>query len=345
GITVFIPYTDLGNTDSSYTFTVIHMFTTDMNSHTIGDIERITPTKTDTGIRFTVTSLSPFAIGWSEYVAPSGGGGGGGGGGGSAVSENVFIEDIAHGTVTADSTSVRQGDTVTLTVQPDKGYVLSKLSIVDRNGDNVRFTEKNGVYTFVMNSSRVTVTAVFTPDGTAVADNPFVDVPADAYYTDAVLWAAGNGITGGTDATHFSPSNPCTRAQAVTFLWRAAGCPAPESSEMPFTDVAAGSYYEQAVLWAVENGITKGTTDTTFTPNAKCTRAQIVTFLWRSQGSPAAGGVNSFTDVAAGAYYADAVLWAVANGITGGTTATTFSPSNDCTRAQIVTFLYRCLGE
>ena len=175
--------------------------------------------------------------------------------------------------------------------------------------------------------------------------NFFVDVPADAYYYDAVLWAAEEGITGGVDATHFAPNATCTRAQAVTFLWRAAGSPAPKSSEMPFTDVAAGSYYETAVLWAVENGITKGTSDTTFTPNATCSRGQIVSFLWRALGSPAASTVNPFTDVAADAYYADAVLWAAENGITGGTSATTFSPAANCTRAQIVTFLWRALTE
>ena len=158
-------------------------------------------------------------------------------------------------------------------------------------------------------------------------------------------WAVEQGVTAGTTATAFSPNNPCTRAQAVTFLWRAAGSPAPKSSTVPFEDVAEGSYYHDAVLWAVENGITKGTSGTTFDPNATCSRAQIGTFLWRSQESPAADGVNPFADVADGAYYANAVLWAVENGITTGTTATTFSPSNDCTRAQIVTFLYRCLGE
>ena len=154
-------------------------------------------------------------------------------------------------------------------------------------------------------------------------------------------WAVAQGITAGTTATTFSPNNPCTRAQAVTFLWRAAGSPAPENSTMSFTDVAEGSYYHDAVLWAVENGITKGTSDTAFSPNATCTRAQIVTFLWRSQKSPASDSVNPFTDVAADAYYANAVLWAAENGVTSGTTATTFSPNNNCTRAQIVTFLYR----
>ena len=154
-----------------------------------------------------------------------------------------------------------------------------------------------------------------------------------------------NGITSGVDETHFAPNATCTRAQAVTFLWRAAGSPAPKSEVNPFTDVKADAYYYDAVLWAVEQGITSGTSAATFSPDATCTRGQIVTFLWRSQKSPASDSVNPFTDVAADAYYANAVLWAAENGITGGTTATTFSPNNDCTRAQIVTFLYRCLGK
>ena len=176
------------------------------------------------------------------------------------------------------------------------------------------------------------------------AESPFTDVPKGSYYEEAVNWAVAQGITAGTTATTFSTNNPCTRAQAVTFLWRAAGSPAPQSHAMPFTDVAEGSYYHDAVLWAVENGITKGTSDTAFSPNATCTRAQIVTFLWRSQKSPASGSVNPFTDVAADAYYANAVLWAAENGVTSGTTGTTFSPNDNCTRAQIVTFLFRCLG-
>ena len=339
GITVFIPYSDLGNTDSSYTFTVIHMFTTNMNGHRIGDTERITPATTKTGIQFTVTSLSPFAIGWSKYSAPSGGCGGGGG---AAAAETVIIKGSVNGKVTANNTSAEEDDVVTLTVEPDKGYTLETLTVTDKDGNELKLKDKgNGKYTFTMPDSKVTVKATFMEDNSML--NFFVDVSADAYYYDAVLWAAKEGITGGTDATHFSPNATCTRAQAVTFLWRAAGSPAPESHAMPFTDVAEGSYYHDAVLWAVENGITKGTSDTTFTPNAKCTRAQIVTFLWRSQKSPASGSVNPFTDVAADAYYANAVLWAVENGITAGTTAATFSPNNDCTRAQIVTFLYRCM--
>ena len=232
--------------------------------------------------------------------------------------------------------------TVTITVEPDEGYTLETLTVTDKNGDEIRVKEKNGKYTFTMPASKVYVEATFMEDNSML--NFFVDVPADAYYYDAVLWAAENGITGGVDDTHFAPNATCTRAQAVTFLWRAAGSPAPKSSTNPFTDVAEGSFCYDAVLWAVENGITLGTTDTTFSPNATCTRAQIVTFLWRSQKSPASGSVNPFTDVAADAYYTGAVLWAAENGVTTGVTATTFSPNNNCTRAQIVTFLFRCLG-
>ena len=173
----------------------------------------------------------------------------------------------------------------------------------------------------------------------------FADVPASAYYAEAVAWAVKNGITGGTSATTFDPNGFCTRAQAVTFLWRAAGSPTPKSAEMPFADVLAGSYYYDAVLWAIENGITNGTSDTTFGPNVSCSRGQIVTFLWRSQNSPDAAAANPFTDVAADAYYTNAVLWAVGKSITSGISTTTFSPSANCTRAQIVTFLCRMYRE
>lgn len=192
-----------------------------------------------------------------------------------------------------------------------------------------------------------TTTVILYAKWVRVSELPFTDVAVTDYYYDAVLWAAENGITGGVDDTHFAPNAPCTRAQIVTFLWRAAGSPAPKSSDMPFEDVAAGSYYHDAVLWAVEQGITVGTSATTFSPDDTCTRAHIVTFLWRAQQSPAAGSANPFLDVASDAYYTDAVLWAVKNGITVGTNAagTTFSPDDDCTRAQIVTFLFRCLGD
>ena len=254
----------------------------------------------------------------------------------------ITVESARHGDVTSSHKTAAKGTTVTLTVVPDKGYTLETITVTDASGDEIELTNKgDGKYTFKMPGSKVTVEATFMEDNSML--NFFVDVFPGDYYYDAVLWAAENGITGGVDAAHFAPNASCTRAQAVTFLWRAAGCPAPKSSTMPFTDVAKGSYYYDAVSWAVENGITKGTSDTTFSPDATCTRGQIVTFLWRAQQSPAAGSTNPFADVAADAYYADAVLWAVREDITNGTSSTTFSPDATCTRAQIVTFLYRCL--
>lgn len=268
---------------------------------------------------------------------------GGGGGGGGVTTYAITVKSAKNGDVTVSPRNASKGTTVTLTVEPDKGYTLETITVTDKNGDEIALTNKgDGKYTFKMPAGKVYVEATFMEDNSML--NFFVDVFPGDYYYDAVLWAAKNGITGGVDDTHFAPNGICTRAQAVTFLWRAAGSPAPKTSTMPFTDVKAGSYYEQAVLWAVENGITDGTSATTFSPDAVCSRGQIVTFLWRSQKSPASDSVNPFADVAADAYYNSAVLWAAENGITGGTTATTFSPNNDCTRAQIVTFLYRCLG-
>ena len=236
----------------------------------------------------------------------------------------------------------KPGERVTITVTANSGYVLSLLSVIDAEGNELALTDNgDGTFTFTQPASKVEIKAVFAEKSNA--QTSFVDVPAGSYYEDAVIWAVGKGITTGTSTTTFSPDGICTRAQAVTFLWRAAGSPAPKSTAMPFTDVPAGSYYHSAVLWAIENGITKGTSDTTFSPDADCTRAQIVTFLWRAEKSPAAGSSNPFTDVAAGAYYADAVLWAVKENITNGSTPTTFSPDANCTRAQIVTFLYRCM--
>ena len=160
-----------------------------------------------------------------------------------------------------------------------------------------------------------------------------------------MIWAVSNGITTGVSASRFDPDGICTRAQAVTFLWRAAGSPAPASRTMPFTDVPAGSYYYDAVLWAVENDITKGTSATTFSPDATCSRAQIVTFLWRAQKSPVVTAANPFADVSTDAYYVNAIIWAVNEGVTAGTSAATFSPDDTCTRAQIVTFIWRALSE
>ena len=251
----------------------------------------------------------------------------------------ITVMDSKNGGVTASHKSASKGALVTLTVTPDKGYVLETLNVLDQNGKALPLTQQNGKYGFTMPASAVTVKATFMDDNTML--NFFVDVSASDYYYDAVLWAVEKGITGGTSATTFDPSGNCTRAQAVTFLWRAAGSPAPKTKVMPFTDVPAGSYYHDAVLWAVEQGITKGTSDTTFSPNANCSRGQIVTFLWRAQKSPSAAAANPFTDVAADAYYTDAVLWAVKEGVTAGTTAITFSPNVVCTRAQIMAFLYR----
>ena len=232
--------------------------------------------------------------------------------------------------------SVREGRDRTFTITPDKGYAISNVKI---DGKSIGAVKS---YTFENVSRTHTIEVIFMKANGNPQTGVFVDVATGSYYEDAVDWAVENGITKGTDDTHFSPDGICTRAQAVTFLWRAAGSPKPETRTMPFTDVPVGSYYYDAVLWAVENGITKGTSDTTFSPNMTCTRAQIVAFLWRSEKSPAAGTANPFADVKSDAYYADAVLWAVKENITKGTTSTTFSPNVDCTRAQIVTFLWRC---
>ena len=232
--------------------------------------------------------------------------------------------------------SVREGRDQTFTITPDKGYAVSNVKI---DGKSIGAVKS---YTFENVRRTHTIEVIFMKANGNPQTGVFVDVATGSYYEDAVDWAVENGITQGTDDTHFVPDGICTRAQAVAFLWRAAGSPKPETCTMPFADVPAGSYYYDAVLWAVENGITKGTSDTTFNPNMTCTRAQIVAFLWRSEKSPAAGTANPFADVKSTAYYADAVLWAVKENITRGTTNTTFSPDADCTRSQIVTFLWRC---
>ena len=234
------------------------------------------------------------------------------------------------------SVSVREGRDQTFTITPDKGYAVANVKI---DGKSIGAVKS---YTFENVRRTHIIEVIFMKANGNSQTGVFVDVATSSYYEDAVDWAVENGITKGTDDTHFSPNGICTRAQAVTFLWRAAGSPAPKTGKMPFTDVPEGSYYYDAVLWAVENGITFGTSETTFSPNMACSRAQIVTLLWRSEKSPAAGSNNPFTDVSADTYYYDAVLWAAENEITKGTTNTTFSPDKDCTRAQIVTFLWRC---
>lgn len=331
-LTITLPYPS--GTNSKYTFTVVHMFTTSDFNKTPGNTEKPTVTNTANGIQFTVTGLSPISVGWTAPKST------GGGGGSSTPTYTVTVDSAKNGTVKADRTSASKGSTVTLTVTPKDGYELDDLTVTDKNGDTVKLTRKSDTqYTFTMPASKVTVEASFTE----IEEQPsiaFTDVPASAYYYDAVEWAVENGVTSGTSATTFSPVAACTRAQAMTFLWRAAGSPAPKSSVNPFTDVSSSAYYYDAVLWAVERGITAGTSVTTFSPDATCTRGQIVTFLYRADGAATAGN-NPFTDVADNAYYADAVRWAVAESVTAGTSATTFSPDASCTRGQIVTFLYR----
>ena len=260
------------------------------------------------------------------------------GGGGSGYSYYTIKATAGAGGSISPSgnVSVREGRDQTFTITPDKDYAVANVKI---DGKSIGAVKS---YTFENVRRTHTIEVIFMKANGNPQIGVFVDVATGSYYEDAVDWAVENGITKGTDNTHFSPDGICTRAQAATFLWRAAGSPKPETRTMPFTDVLAGSYYYDAVLWAVENGITKGTSNTTFSPNMTCTRAQIVTFLWRSEKSPAAGTANPFADVKSTAYYADAVLWAVKENITRGTTNTTFSPDADCTRAQIVTFLWRC---
>ena len=251
---------------------------------------------------------------------------------------SVKVSTDGNGTAMADKTSAAAGTVVTLSATPKSGYTFKEWQVVT-GGVTIKDNK------FTMPAGNVEVKAVFEKNATPPAPtvNPFVDVPAGSFYYDAVLWAVEKGVTTGTSATTFEPDGSCTRAQAVTFLWRVAGCPAPKSAAMPFTDVKAGSFYYDAVLWAVENGITKGTSETTFEPEGICTRAQIVTLIWRAQKSPAAGTDNPFNDVKAGSFYETAVLWAVKAGVTKGTSAVTFEPEGICTRAQIVTLIWRCM--
>ncbi len=261
------------------------------------------------------------------------------GGGGSSHSSRytITVDSVKHGTITVSPKSAYKGDTVTVTVKPDKGYELDTLKVLDKDGDKVKITEKKGKYTFTMPASKVTIKGKFVEEA---PEQIFADVPVDAYCYEAVKWAASEGITGGIGNNLFAPGLPCTRGQIVTFLWRAAGSPAPKSMSS-FADVPADAYYAKAVAWAVENGITGGTGDGKFSPDATCTRAQAVTFLYRASGSPAVSGSAAFSDVAADAYYASAVKWAEKNGITGGIGGGLFGSGNNCTRGQIVTFLYR----
>ena len=261
-----------------------------------------------------------------------------GGGGGSSVSTySVTVDKTENGSVSVSPKSASKGNTVTITVTPDKGYVLETLTVLDKNDKEIKLTEKNGKYTFTMPAGKVEVKATFMEDNSML--NFFYDVPNNAYYYEAVKWAQEKGITGGIGNGLFGPNQPCTRAQIVTFLWRAAGSPEPKAMSS-FADVSTDAYYAKAVAWAVENGITTGTGDGKFSPDATCTRAQSVTFLFRAIGK-LVDSKAEFSDVLTDSYYANAVAWAVENGVTNGIGNGLFGPDNSCTRAQIVTFLFR----
>ena len=246
-------------------------------------------------------------------------------------------KDIRNGTVTANRRYAERGDTVTITVKPDDGFKLDDLTVTDKNGKELKLTDKgNGKYTFTMPAGKVEINVAFVKE---VETSPFSDVSTSAYYYEAVKWAQEKGITGGIGNGLFGPNQPCTRAQIVTFLWRAAGSPEPKAMSS-FADVSTDAYYAKAVAWAVENGITTGTGDGKFSPDATCTRAQSVTFLFRAIGK-LVDSKAEFSDVLTDSYYANAVAWAVENGVTNGIGDGLFGPDNSCTRAQIVTFLFR----
>ena len=289
---------------------------------------------------FTIYGFSTFELsGTVTYVEPSYSSG-------SSYDPTYSVSTPSkteHGTVTVSPKSASKGDTVTVTVKPDSGYVLETLTVTDKNGNELTLKDKgNGKYTFTMPAGKVEVKATFMEDNSML--NFFYDVPNNAYFYEAVKWAVKNGITTGVGNDLFAPEQPCTRAQIVTFLWRAAGSPEPKGAASGMTDVVSGSYYEKAVAWAIENGITTGTTTSTFSPDATCTRAQAVTFLARALKAKAASAAE-FSDVPTGSYFADAVAWAAANGVTEGIGGGLFGSDNDCTRGQIVTFLYRAYNK
>ena len=275
-------------------------------------------------------------------VNPGAGGSGGSGGGGSSLSPSSYAvsaaSGITNGSVSVTPATASKDTTVKITVKPNDGYELNKITVTDQSGNRIVLNDQgNGKYTFAMPAANVSVDATFRKTETTIN---FLDVKRNDYFYEAVQWAVKNGITDGIDVNIFSPNTSCTRAQMVTFLWRAGGSPAPKSTATPFKDIDPSAYYYNAVLWAVEKGITSGTGTDTFSPNAPVTRGQTVTFLHRAAGAPAAGN-SEFNDVSGDAYYAKAVAWADENNITSGTGNGKFSPDINCRRAEIVTLLYR----
>ena len=288
---------------------------------------------------FTIYGFSTFELsGTVTYVEPSYSSGSS-----YDPTYSITVDKSKNGAVTVSPKSASKGDRVTVTVKPDSGYVLETLTVTDKNGNELTLKDKgNGKYTFTMPAGKVEVKATFMEDNSML--NFFYDVPNNAYFYEAVKWAVKNGITTGVGNDLFAPEQPCTRAQIVTFLWRAAGSPEPKGAASGMTDVVSGGYYEKAVAWAIENGITTGTTTSTFSPDATCTRAQAVTFLARALKAKAASAAE-FSDVPTDSYFADAVAWAAANGVTEGIGGGLFGSDNDCTRGQIVTFLYRAYNK
>ena len=271
----------------------------------------------------------------------------GGSSGGSSSYPITIPGKTENGSVTVSPKNASAGSTVTITVKPDSGYVLETISVTDKNGNDLKLTDKGGgKYTFTMPASKVEVKATFMEDNSVL--NFFYDVPNDAYYYEAIKWAAENGITGGVGNSLFAPNQPCTRAQIVTFLWRAAGSPV-VNYLTPFTDVDEGAYYAEAVRWAASTGIVTGLTETTFGTDGVCTRAQAAAMIYRCAQAQGKGFTGAwmfhlpFTDVPEWAY--ESVAWCYMNGVTTGVSETSFAPGNDCTRAQIVTFLWRAFSK
>ena len=358
----YIPVTKKDE-NGKYTVTIPHTITFDANGGVVtsttantngaGTLSEL-PTPVRDGYRFNgwftaasggtmITTSTVFGASttvyaqWTYVSNPSSGGSY------RDTSYDVAIDKTENGTVTVSPKNASKGDRVTVTVKPDAGYVLETLTVTDKNGNELTLKDKgNGKYTFTMPAGKVEVKATFMEDNSML--NFFYDVPNNAYFYEAVKWAVENGITTGVGNDLFAPEQPCTRAQIVTFLWRAAGSPEPKGAASGMTDVVCGSYYEKAVAWAIENGITTGTTTSTFSPDATCTRAQAVTFLARALKAKAASAAE-FSDVPTDSYFADAVAWAAANGVTEGIGGGLFGSDNDCTRGQIVTFLYRAYNK
>lgn len=344
GVDVVLDYPT--GTDSKDTFTIVHMLTTEGK---VGTTEKVTHEKKADGLHFHVTSLSPFAIGWTKYTAPVGPSGGGGGGGAISADHAITVETAAHGTVTANKKTAEEGDTVTITAKPDEGYQVGKVTVTDKDGDSIKVIDKgNGKYTFTMPDGKVSVDVTFVPE-TGEWVNPFVDVPDSAWYYDAVKYVNENGLMAGTSANTFAPDRTTTRGMIVTILYRLEGSPNIENEiwGYPFKDVDANAYYATAVYWARMNGIVAGYSDELFGPNDTITREQMATILYRyaqhkGYDTTAKADLSRFTDTAqVGSYAVETIRWANAEGLVNGTSATTLSPKGSATRSQVAVILTR----